>query len=181
MLLSFSKIFGYLAVCCNLGLFLSKDRRVICIVKGIIEIFWALSYFLIERYTIAILALTATIRQCVFFFRGRRAWADKRVWLYLFLVVTLLSPITEIIIAVGKSLAFYQIAITFLPMVASVFYVFAYYCKSALNTKFIALPGVVIYLIYVSIIQNQAGIVGNILSLLSLSMGLINEYVNYKK
>ena len=170
--------FGYLAVFFNLLLFLSRDRRVICVIKGVIEVFWALSYFLIERYTIAILALIATLRQCVFFFRGKKDWADKRIWLYLFLALTLSSPVIETIVAVSKNLAFCQIAINFLPMIASVFYVFAYYCKSALNTKFVALPAVVIYLIYVYLIKNHAGILGNILALLSLSLGLINEYVN---
>ena len=181
MIETLSSIIGYGAVVMNLVLFLSSNRQTICIIKAVIEIFWATSYFLIGKFTIAILALVALIRQCVFFFRGKKAWAQSPIWLIVFLACALISPLIELFSIGRENLNALLVLTNLLPVVGSLFYVFAYYSTRAIITKILAFPGVVLYLTYVILISNVAGIVGNTLSLISVAIGLVRELIKIKK
>ncbi len=172
---------GYLAVLAGLFLYVSKSRNVISIAKIIAECIWITSYLLCSLYLLCVLSVIAVVRQIIFHFRTTKAWADKKYWLYIFLALTLVSPVIEFSINGWGKLTMGMFILALLPPIGSVFNVFGYYSKSALHAKFYVTPGVLLYLVYAIGVMNIPSLIGNVLSVVSLIIGFINEYVKYRR
>ena len=172
---------GYAAVFAGLFLYVSKSRKVIGIAKISAECIWITSYLFCSLYLLCVLSIIAVVRQVVFYFRTSKEWADKKFWLYIFLALTLVSPVIEFSINGWSNLTLGMFALALLPPIGSVFNVYGYYSKSALHAKFWIAPGVVLYLIYSIGVWNVPSMIGNILSVISLVIGFINEYIKYKR
>lgn len=174
------EIIGYVGVFLSLFMYVSKKRSVISIMKIVTESISIVGYLFCSLYLLAVLSTIAVLRQVIFHFRPTKKWADKRVWLWLFIALTFVSPTIDLVSKGLQNVNVGVIGLALLPVIGSIFCMFGYYSKSALTAKFLIAPGVVLYFVYDICVMHIPSIIGAGLGLISLVIGFINEYISYK-
>jgi len=164
-----AQVIGYIAVAENLLIYLSNRRERILLWKFVSDTLWLLNYLLMGGFTGAALNGVAMVREGVFALRGKYRWADAKWVPALFLSLTWVSPALEWI----NSGAFSWTPL--LPALGSMIFVLGFYAKSTVFTKASSLVGNVLWLTYAILIGNIAGLVGNVLMLISALVGLWRE------
>jgi hypothetical protein len=175
------EIVGYVAVAASLFLYVGKTRDQISIAKIVVESILLVSVLLCELYLLAVLGTMAIVRQSIFHFRGKKAWADSKFWLYFFLAFTIVSPIVEFSISGWEKVTLEQILLALMPTIGSILATFGYYVKNTLHSRILITPSVFLYGIYNIIILYIPSIVSFGLSVISLVIGYINEFNQRKK
>ena len=164
-----AQIIGYIAVAENLLIYISNRRDRILLFKFISDALWLLNYILIGGFTGAALNAVAMIREAVFSVRGRYKWAESKWIPVLFLALTWITPVLEWT---------HNGAFTWLPLLpafGSMVYVIGFYVQNTMLTKVSSLLGTALWLTYALLLSNWAGVVGNVLMLLSAVIGIIRE------
>ena len=123
-----------------------------------------------------ILTVIALARQVVFYFKYSKKWASSSIWLYVFLLMTCVSPIIEI---VDKGFSLGLLATLLLPTLGSVFIIFVYYTKNPITAKKLGLPSSLLYFAY-AIVTKQgpliaSGIIGIPITITSLVLQIRQE------
>ena len=164
-----AQIIGYIAVAENLLIYLSNRRDHILLFKFISDALWLINYLLIGGFTGAALNIVAMTREAVFSVRDRFAWAGSKWIPVLFLLLTWISPAMEWI-ATGR---FTWLPV--LPAFGSMILLFGFYIRSTMLCKVTSLLGNGLWLTYAALLSNWAGVIGNILLLISAIIGIIHE------
>ena len=86
---------GVIGIVLGFFIYLSKSRARIILCKFISDAVWFLNFLFLGDATGAILNLIAMGCETVFQNRGKYSWASHHIWLFVFLLLTLLSPIIE--------------------------------------------------------------------------------------
>ena len=162
-------IFGVIFVTIELFVFISSKRDRILLTKTLSCVCATLNQFFFGAITGALLNFIGIARSVIFYFRGKKKWADSILWAVLFIAVTLVSPILS-----------WQGYISLLPAFGSAFMVISFYSKKVgliWTFGFIANVPWVIYNIFM---LNFLGLAGSVLSLLSVIIGVINYFVKKK-
>ena len=165
-----AQIIGYLAVAENLLIYISNRRDRILLFKALSDALWLLNYLLMGGLTGAALNGVALLREGVFSLRDRYRWAGAKWIPALFLLLTWISPVLEWIRAGG---------FTFLPLLpafGSMIFVIGFYARKTMVTKVSSLFGNALWMTYAILLTNWAGMVGNILMLISAVIGIIREH-----
>ena len=168
-------IVGYIAVVENLIIYLSNKRENILIFKLISDVLWAINGFLLTianpaNLTGAIINVIAIGREFVFYYRFKKRWAGHIIWLYVFILATLISPIMS-----------WAGPVSLLPAVGSVVAVIGFYSKKPNVMRYISFLAQGLWLIYGVIIQNLPVILCNAFVLISAVIGLIRDAYLTKK
>ena len=164
-----AQIIGYIAVAENLLIYISNRRDRILLFKFISDTLGFLNYLLMGGFTGAALNVIAMTREAVFSLRDRYRWANAKWIPALFLTLTWVSPALEWIHAgtfLWRSL---------LPAFGSMIFVIGFYARKTMLTKVTSLFGNALWLTYAVLLQNWAGMAGNILMLISAVVGIIRE------
>lgn len=164
-----AQIIGYIAVAENLLIYLSNRRDRILLFKFISDALWLINYLLIGGFTGAVLNIVAMTREAVFSVRDRFKWAGSKWIPVLFLLLTWISPVMEWISA-GR---FTWLPV--LPAFGSMILLFGFYIRNTMLCKVTSLFGNGLWLTYAALLSNWAGVVGNILLLVSAVIGIIHE------
>lgn len=168
MIRTVAQIIGYIAVAENLLIYVSNRRERILLGKFVSDTLWLVNYLLMGGFTGAALNVVAMIRESVFALRGRARWVDAKWVPALFLALTWLSPVLEWN-ANGFSWP------PFLPALGSMIFVLGFYSQKTLVTKVSSLFGNALWMTYAVLIGNTAGLVGNVLMLVSAVIGIVRE------
>ena len=157
-------IFGYIVVALGGLMFISTKRKQILSIKLVSEICSFLNMTLLGLYTGAALNILNIGRSIVFFYREDKKWAKSYVWLPVFLGATLISPVMT-----------WAGPISLLPAIGSALACIGYYMRHPLVMKCFILPGIGLWLIYTIVTDNHSAAVANVLSIISLLIGIARE------
>ena len=163
-------IFGVIFVTIELFVFISSKRDRILLTKTFSCVCSMLNQFFFGAITGGLLCFIGIARSIVFYFRGKKKWANSVLWAVLFIAGTLVSPILS-----------WQGYISLLPAFGSAFMVISFYSKKIgfiWSFGFIANVPWVIYNIFM---QNYLGLAGSVLSLLSIIIGVVNFLIKKKQ
>ena len=164
-----AQIIGYIAVAENLLIYISNRRDRILLFKFLSDALWFTNYLLMGGLTGAALNAVAMTREAVFSLRDRYRWAGAKWIPALFLALTWVSPAIEWIRAGAFT---WQ---PLLPAFGSMIFVIGFYARKTMLTKVSSLFGNALWLTYAVLLSNWAGMVGNILMLISALIGIIRE------
>lgn len=156
---------GLIAVIVTCFMYLRKTRSGILITKLLTDVLWILNYALLGGYSGALVSTIALIRDCVFYQRGRRKWADHRAWLFVFLVLTLISPAIEWHMKGQLSL------LPLLPAVGSMFTVVSSFVLKTRAMRIYGFTGQLPWIYYNIVLLNYAGLVSNAVVMITALLG----------
>ena len=160
------QIVGYIAMAVSFAIFISTKRSRILLTKTIADSLWALNMLLIGSYTGALISCVNIARGAIFYQRGKRKWADSYIWLAVFLMATLISPIIT-----------WAGPISILPALGSGVAVIGYFNKNPRITRFIALFVQVAWISYDILIFNIPKLVADGLVFVSAIIGMVRQYL----
>ena len=157
-------ILGYIAALSGLVIFISVKRSRILILKILSDSLFVLHQLCLGMLSGALLSGLAVARSGVFYHRGQRKWADNPLWLVLFLLLTLISPVLT-----------WAGPISLLPTIGSVVCVFSYYVKSTWLLRILSFVGEGLWLLYGLLGGSIQLALFGVVALISLIVGMIRE------
>ncbi len=158
-----AQIAGYLGTAMIFLTYVSKKRRGILLCKLSADILWTTHYILIGAYSGAALNGIAIGRELVFYNKAKK-WASSRIWLFLFLAITVCSCILT-----------WEGPTSLLPMIGSLCAVVSFWCSNPFHIRLLALPVMVLWLIYGALHGSVPTLINNSLSLIAIIIGLIGD------
>ena len=162
-------VFGILGILLSLILYAGRTRTHILICKLISDVLWFVNYILLGAYTGALLNVIAIGRETVFYNRDRRKWASHRIWLYVFILLTFLSPIMEFVKLGGFSW------IPILPAIGSVLAVISFYSKRPWVMRCFGFGAQAFWITYGILIWNPTAVISSALIITSAVIGTVRE------
>ena len=164
------QICGWIVVALGAVMFVSTKRKQILIFKVICEMFSFFNMILLGQFTGAALNVLNLGRSIVFYYREDKKWAQRYIWLFVFLGITLISPVMT-----------WAGPISLLPAVGSALACIGYYMKHPLVMKCFILPGITLWLLYTLLGENYPSAISNALSIISRVIGIIREIRKLRK
>ncbi len=158
-----ANLFGYLGIASTLFIYLQKQRKHLLLWKLICDLFWLAYYGLVGASSAMAVTLAALIRTAVFM-NGKRAWAQGKRWLYVFLAV---SVAFSVIGWEGYAFLF--------TLLGSVGFTFPFWCETPKQTRLISIPSCLLYLIYYLYAGSVQATICEIFILVSSVIGLIRH------
>ena len=170
-----SQILGAIGIIVGLSIYAGKTRGKILVCKFVSDAIWAANYLLVGGYTGALLNVIGMAREAVFYHRETKKWAASRLWLYLFVMLALLSPIMEWVQLGGFAW------LPILPAFGSTCSVFSLYSRRPMIMRILGLLTQVFWLAYGIILQNVTSVLCGIMIVISAIIGMTREAVAKKK
>lgn len=161
---------GAAAVIENAFLYVPVKRERIIVLKLISDLMWAVNYLLLGKFTGTALNTIAAARECVFYQRGKYKWADSVLWVGLFIMLVLISPVLEWLTAGVFTV------VPLLAAVGSTILVVALFQKNTRVIKLMTLAGLVLWLTYAALSGNVPGVVNNLVCIVSCVIGIVREF-----
>jgi hypothetical protein len=168
-------VFGAIMMVLALINFISTRRSRILIIRAVTDVCSALNNFCFGSFTAGLLNCSGLCREIVFYYRGKKKWADSILWLFLFLAIVVLSPFPECFTE-GRFMP-----ILLLPAASGVFTVTGLYNKNTVVTKCCIIASQTLYTFYQITRNNPTALITSVMALVSAIIGLINEYVQRKR
>ena|SRR3989344_4842973 len=88
-----AQIIGFIALILLLAVFQREKRSHMFIFKIFSSVFYCIHFALLGAWTGSAMNLVATLRNYVFKQRTEKRWADKMIWLFVFLLIIIVSGI----------------------------------------------------------------------------------------
>ncbi len=164
------QILGFLITFVCFFIYYGKSRKQILIAKLTSDLLNVIQQALIGAYTGSLINMIATVREIVFYHRGKRKWASSILWLFLFLGLMGAAPLLT-----------WNGPISLLPAVGSAFAVIAFYVENPTHTRIIGVVSQGFWLAYVIFTVNLGAILQNIILITSAILGLIRDFLEYRK
>ena len=164
-----AQIIGFIGVGTGILIYSGRTRAHILICKFISDVLWFVNYVMIGAYTGALLNLIAMARETVFYNRGVKRWASHRIWLYVFILLTFLSPMFEWIKLGGFSW------LPLLPATGSVLAVISFYSASPRVMRYFGFASQIFWLTYGIMLVNVSSVVCGSLTVISAVIGMVRE------
>ena len=163
-------IIGIVCIFIDLLVYISNRRSVILMMKLLSSCVWSVNNFLLGAITGGVLMIVAAVRSLIFNFREKYKWADSILWLFVFVIITLVSPILS-----------WQGPISLLPAVGSVFAVVSFYVKPVYIIWGAGFISQVPWLTYHILMGNLMGAIGSGITLISVVIGVVREIIKKRK
>ncbi len=158
-------LFGILGVAANVVIYQQKKSKNLLVYKLISDVFWMLHYFALNAISGAAIAAIGIIRESIFL-NQKRKWAQSKLWLLLFIILSILSAAFT-----------WKSAFSILPALGSVLSVISFWRNRPALTRAFAFPISVAMLTYDITCKSYLGIINEIFTLVSATVGVIR----YKK
>lgn len=162
-------IFGTLGVAANILIYQMKSGKKILLSKLISDFFWVLHYVCLGAFSGAAIAGIGIIRDGVFMHR-EKAWAKNKAWLWLFLVLSVVSAVFT-----------WKSVFSVLPAFASVLLIFSLWKNKPMIICTLAFPISTAMLTYNIYCDSYLGIANEILTLFSAFVGVVKNKKTAKK
>lgn len=164
------QIVGIVAIAGSLLIYISNNRDRIIVLKFITDIIWGINYFCTGSMTGVVIHAINGVRESIFFFRGKKKWADWNGWLVVFIMLAMISPAVDWI----KAGHFFWTPV--LPAVGCACTVVGLFNKKTAVTKVMALVSGALWVVYAILIGNPTALIGNVVAIVSAIIGLVNEH-----
>ncbi|MBQ9729056.1 MAG: YgjV family protein [Clostridia bacterium] len=213
MLANFSKptylvgqTLGFILVIESFFIFLQKDRSKLLILKLVFDVatIFQLSLTGIALGTMtwitgALINLIGVGRETVCYFRGKKQWASRSGWLFLFGALFFLSPFAtpaiDALVSGESGTLFDSVAagyaeffstpknwlVSFIPAAGSALAVYGYYCMRTDATRIVVGVGTAMWFVYALLIRNPMSVVSNFVALVSIGIGVIGDILAAKR
>lgn len=158
------QVVGFLAMLISLFAFAFVSRKKILATKLSTDVLWVVSFALCGAASGAVTNGVSAIRETVFYFK-KESW--KRKW-YI--------PAAFLAFYAGSALLTWAGSLSLLPLIASVFSVLGLWASEPLHTKLWLFPALSIWLIYSLSTHSVMAAGSNVLSLISVTVGLFREW-----
>ncbi len=86
-----AQVIGGVALLLSVISFQQKDRSKILFIQIFSTIFYSLHFFLLTAFTGAAMNIITVLRSYVFYQKEKKDWANKKAWLYFFLILILIG------------------------------------------------------------------------------------------
>jgi len=164
-----SQVLGIIGIITSIFIYIARKRSTILLCKFTGDIIWAAHYFLIGAWSGAGLCFLGMAREIVFYNKEKK-WASSRLWLYLFVGLTMFSGILT-----------WEGPTSLLPVVGSVCAVISFWCTKPMHIRLLAVPAQGLWTIYNIIHRSVPGGISNGLQLVSVFIGLSRDLYERKK
>lgn len=164
-------IFGLAGVLSTIFIYQQKTRIGLLIAKLISDVIWFMYYFLQAAYSGAAVAVIGIIREFIFINKEKK-WAKHIAWLYIFLILAVVSAIFT-----------WKSWFSILPMIASIVSVVSFWIGRPKISRILSFPISACMLSYDLLLTPIAiwGVVNEILAVSSSIFGLIRLDKNAKE
>ncbi|MBR2038059.1 MAG: YgjV family protein [Lachnospiraceae bacterium] len=150
------QVFGFCAVITSFVIYQQKSRKKFIQFKLAIDLLWTLHFLFIGSRPAFITTALAIFREIVFFNKDKK-WAKNRIWIFFFLSMFLTSAILT-----------WKNIYSVIPACASSLTTIAFWSNNVTTIKLLLLPASVGMFIYSMQAHSVAGIVNEIISVLSI-------------
>ena len=164
MLKTIGFIIGIIAIAEGFLIYASTSRRKMLLFKLIEDVLWLFNYLFSGGYAGAILNGVAILREIVFYNRDRSRFCASGLFLPVFILLTLVSPVASM--ASGS-----EDLHALLPAVGSVLAVIGFYQSSPTVARRLGLPAQTLWLLYSVYGHNATAAAANAILLLSAVVG----------
>ena len=171
------QVVGVFVILWSIIVYTRRKRDSILVCKLISDAASIVQYLLCGAYTGAALNVVMCGREVVFFNRCKHKWACGRWWLWIFVIVISLMPFVTATQPIFSSFWFVNV----LPALGSALAVVGLYNKSPKVTRLYSLVGLCLWLAYVVLVQNWISVVGNVISIVSVIVGLVGDFVENQR
>lgn len=166
-----AEVIGIIGVALSLFIYISKNRKHIVVAKFASDIVWLMNYLLLGAYTGVVLNVIAMGRECVFYHRGEKKWASHRIWLYIFVALTLVSPLVEL---VGRTFT----PLSIIPAIGSAFIAISMYMTKPSHMRYVGYLAYTPWLIYNICIGSIAASISSAFTLVSALVGNVRDILS---
>jgi hypothetical protein len=157
----FAQILGFVAIGISLAIFQINKRRVMLAVQIASSLLFGIHLLLLGAVTGALMSFLGAIRGCVFV-NNEKKWAKSKYWLYLFLIIFWIVGILS-----------WQNIYSLLPILGMTLGTIGYWIKNTSKMRLFSFTASSSWLIYAIVVKSYAGILGEILSFISIIIGII--------
>lgn len=154
-------VFGVGGVFANFMIYQQTSRKKLLLNKLIADCLWTLHYISLGAVSGAFVCAIGILREFVFL-NKRKKWAQGKRWLMLFLLLSILSAVLT-----------WKNGFSVLPTIASILSVFSFWKGNPTWTKILSFPISVCFMTYNIFSLSYAGIINEILVLISTAIGII--------
>ncbi len=166
---------GFIALIESFFIYASLNRDTILKLKFVSDALGFINFLCLGGYTGAILNIVTMSREVVFYNRDKKKWASHIIWLPIFILFTLVSPVIEYI-TVG-----HLAPIAFLPAIGSMISVVGLYQHNTNHLRYYSFVAITLWLIYSIYLQNISASISNSIVLISIIVGTVRYFINQKK
>ena len=159
-----AQILGFVPLFLSWFIFRARSRRGSIALKSVSDGFSAVHFFLLGEWTGCVINCINTVRGALFSQKGKRAWASG---FYL--------PVGFCLVTIGFSCLSWAGPKSLLPMLGSCLAVIGYWQTSQSRLRRFNFAGIFLWLIYGFITLSIPTIVGNIISLTSITVSEIRD------
>lgn len=161
---------GVIAMCFVFFIYTAKNRKTLITLKFTADLLWAIHYFMIGAFPGAVMNIINMGRETVFQLKSTKKWAQSRIWVVVFIIVSLTSAVLS-----------WQGPCSILPAAGSSIAVIGLWCADPMYIRLFNLPGVSLWLIYAIITKSPSSTINNIIALASICFGLYRDIRDRKK
>lgn len=167
------QILGFIPLALAFFIYLFNDRRKILIFKMSSDFLWAFHYILIGAYTGAVMNLINSVRDVVFYNKGKKY--IRGLWIPIAFVIMNIISCTLTGNSTGGSW------IRFLPMIGSSIAIIGLWCSEPQKIRYFMFPGMTLWLIYCIMTHSISSTISNCITLVSLVIAEVNYRKSLKK
>ncbi len=156
-----AQIIGIIALVLAVISFQQKTHKYILAFQLAANFAFVLHFGLLGAYTGAILNAVALARSVVFVNKGK-AWADNRLWLWLFCVLSVAAGVVT-----------WQNTLSVLPILGMVCTTAAFWIKTPKYVRLCALPSSPLWLVYNFVSSAWGGVLTEVINMASIVIAII--------
>lgn len=156
-----ASLVGALGIGANVLIYQQKTGKNLLIYKLISDILWATHYLILGGFSAFAIACIGIVRESIFL-NQKHKWAQSRIWLLVFVLLSLVSAALT-----------WKTLMNVLPAIASVLSVFGFWRNNPTLSKILAFPISLCMLTYDLYIMSYMGIANETFTLLSATISVI--------
>lgn len=157
----FIQFLGAVALMFVLFAWNAKTRKSIILLQSVNLVLFIVHYLLLSASVGAIMCGVVLVRNFIFFYKGEKAWANNSIWLYSFIVISVVT------LAI-----FWNGWITLLPVAGVVLGCYAMWKDRPADMRLLMLITCLLWLPYTIVIKSYPGILSQFVGILAILMGI---------
>jgi len=161
---------GIAAILLAYFVYTTRSRKILITLKFLTDLLWGLHYFLLGAFSGALMNVVNMIREVIFQQKGSKKWAKSPLWAVVFVIMSLVSTLIS-----------WQGPISLLPALGSSIAVVGLWCSDTAHIRAFSFPGVSLWLIYSILTRSYTHMISNLITLLSIAVGIIRDIREQKQ
>lgn len=175
------QVIGYIAMAIGILSFQAKTQKGVVVMQCFSTCLFATHFFLIEAYSGAILNFICLLRSLVYTQRQDKRWAQSKIWIALFIFLTLVSYILNVfVITPSEERILSLFLIELLPTMGNVVTTFSTRMENAKLVRRYSLIASPLWLAYNIINVSIGGAITEIFSIISIFVAMIRLDIKKK-